>query len=70
LLPAGVRQVKGDFVPDDAVEVAGLDGAVFAKGIVRHSAKSLSEWMGWQTSHLPADVPAEVVHRDDLVILP
>jgi glutamate 5-kinase len=70
LLPAGVREVKGDFGPDDAVEVAGLDGTVFAKGIVRHSAKSLSEWMGWQTSHLPPDVPAEVVHRDDLVILP
>ncbi|HTW06044.1 MAG TPA: glutamate 5-kinase [Acidimicrobiales bacterium] len=70
LLPAGVRAVQGDFYPEDAVELAGPDGAVFAKGLVRHSAKALSEWMGWQTSSLPPDAPAEVVHRDDLVILP
>jgi glutamate 5-kinase len=70
LLPAGVREVRGDFQPDEAVELAGPDGAVFAKGIVRHSAKALSQWLGWQTSHLPPGVSREVVHRDDLVILP
>ncbi|HMK98236.1 MAG TPA: glutamate 5-kinase [Acidimicrobiales bacterium] len=70
LLPAGVRDVLGDFLPEEAVEVAGPDGVVFAKGLVRHSAKDLSEWMGYKTSLLPPDVPAEVVHRDDLVILP
>jgi hypothetical protein len=37
---------------------------------VRHSAKALKEWAGLRTSELPAEVPAEVVHRDDLVILP
>ena len=46
------------------------DGRVFAKGLVRHSSKALAEWAGWQTSELPPDVPQEVVHRDDLVILP
>jgi glutamate 5-kinase len=70
LLPAGVREVKGDFLPDDAVEVAGPDGVVFAKGIARHGAKALTDWMGWQTAQLPPDVPPEVIHRDDLVILP
>ena len=70
LLPAGVREVRGDFLPDDAVEVAGPDGVVFAKGISCHGAKELTEWMGWKTAQLPPDVPAEVVHRDDLVILP
>jgi glutamate 5-kinase len=70
LLPAGVRDVRGDFAPDDAVEVAGPDGSVFAKGLVRHSAKALAEWAGLHTSEMPADVPQEVVHRDDLVILP
>jgi glutamate 5-kinase len=70
LLPAGVREVRGDFAPDDAIEVAGPDGVVFAKGIARHGAKALAEWMGWQTTRLPPDVPEEVVHRDDLVILP
>lgn len=70
LLPAGVRLVKGDFAPDDAVELAGLDGEVFAKGLVRHGSAELTQWAGRQTSELPADVPAEVVHRDDLVLLP
>ena len=70
LLPAGVREVRGDFAPEDAVEVAGPDGSVFAKGLVRHSAKALREWAGLRTSELPAEVPEEVVHRDDLVILP
>jgi len=70
LLPAGVRDVRGDFAADEAVEVAGPDGEVFAKGLVRHSAKALAEWMGRQTSVLPPEMPAEVVHRDDLVILP
>jgi glutamate 5-kinase len=70
LLPAGVREVKGDFAPDDAVQLTGPDGRVFAKGLVRHSSEQLATWAGWQTSELPEDVPAEVVHRDDLVILP
>ncbi len=70
LLPAGVCEVQGEFAPEDAVEVAGPDGSVFAKGLVRHSAKSLREWAGLRTSDLPPDVPQEVIHRDDLVILP
>ncbi len=70
LLAVGVREVRGNFGPDDAVEIAGPDGHVFAKGLVRHDAKALAGWVGWQSSRLPADVPHEVVHRDDLVILP
>jgi glutamate 5-kinase len=70
LLPAGVREVKGDFGPDEAVQLTGPDGRVFAKGLVRHSSEQLAKWAGWQTSDLPDDVPAEVIHRDDLVILP
>src|SRR5579875_1766234 len=70
LLPAGVQALRGEFQAGDAVELAGPDEAVFAKGIVRHSSKELAGWAGWQSSQLPEDVPAEVVHRDDLVILP
>jgi glutamate 5-kinase len=70
LLAVGVREVRGNFGPDDAVEIAGPDGRVFAKGLVRHGAKALAGWAGWQSSRLPPDVPHEVVHRDDLVILP
>ena len=70
--PTGRRRPRGQgrFRPDDAVEIAGPDGEVFAKGLVRHTAKALAGWAGWRTSRLPPDVPHEVVHRDDLVILP
>jgi len=70
LLPAGVREVRGRFMADDAVEVAGPDGRVFAKGLVRVGAVQLAALAGRRTSDLPEGVPHEVVHRDDLVVLP
>lgn len=70
LLPAGVVRVEGSFDAEDAVEIAGLDGRVFAKGLVRHPAARIKEWAGLRTSALPPEVTHEVVHRDDLVVLP
>ncbi|MHB8440359.1 MAG: glutamate 5-kinase [Acidimicrobiales bacterium] len=69
LLAAGVRSVEGRFEAEDAVEIFGPDGEVFAKGLVRHSAERLVMLAGRRTSELPEGVPREVVHRDDLVIL-
>ena len=70
LLPAGVVNVHGAFDADDAVEIAGPDGRVFAKGLVRHPAARVKEWAGRRSSTLPSDLSHEVVHRDDLVVLP
>ena len=70
LLPAGVVAVEGSFDADDAVEIAGVDGRVFAKGLVRHPATRIKEWAGRRSSTLPQDMAHEVVHRDDLVVLP
>jgi glutamate 5-kinase len=70
LLPAGVVAVEGVFGPDEAVSLAGPDGRVFAKGLVRYGADQLRELAGRRTSGLPDDVPEEAVHRDDLVLLP
>jgi glutamate 5-kinase len=70
LLPAGVTGVHGDFDADDAVEIAGPDGRTFAKGLVRHPASVVKELAGRRTSTLPAEMAHEVVHRDDLVLLP
>ncbi len=70
LLPAGVVGVRGSFDADDAVEIAGPDGRVFAKGLVRHPARLVEEWAGRRTVDLPPDMAHEVVHRDDLVVLP
>jgi len=69
LLAAGVVAATGTFGPEDAVEVVGPDGAVFAKGIVRCPAARQGEWLGRRTEDLPDDLSGEVVHRDDLVVL-
>jgi glutamate 5-kinase len=69
LLSAGVVSTRGDFAVDDAVEIADPDGRVFAKGLVGQSATAVAEWAGCRSDELPDDVAAEVVHRDDLVVL-
>ena len=69
LLPAGVVSVTGRFDAEAAVEIAGPDGEVFAKGLVAHSAERISAWAGKRTAELPEAVVHEVVHRDDLVVL-
>jgi glutamate 5-kinase len=70
LLPAGVRGVEGEFDADDAVEIVGEDGKVFAKGLSRYAAADLRGVAGRRTADLPEGLPHEVVHRDDLVVLP
>jgi len=69
LLAAGVISASGDFAADDAVEIEGPDGVVFAKGLVRHPAATVTAWAGRRSSELPSDLAPEVVHRDDLVLL-
>jgi glutamate 5-kinase len=70
LLPAGVTALDGGFVAGDGVEIAGPDGAVFAKGLSQVSAAELAPVAGLRTSDLPEGMLHEVVHRDDLVIVP
>jgi glutamate 5-kinase len=62
--------VEGEFDADDAVEIVGPDGLAFAKGLVRYPAAVLRGVAGQQTSELEDGVSHEVVHRDDLVVLP
>ncbi len=42
---------------------------MFAKGIVRLGSSRSGEWVGLRTPELADDLPHEVVHRDDLVVL-
>ena len=70
LLPAGVLGVSGAFEADDAVEVAGPDGTVFAKGLVRHPASVVAVLAGRRSADITLDGPREVIHRDDLVLVP
>jgi glutamate 5-kinase len=70
LLPAGVLRVHGRFSAGDAIEVAGPDGQPFAKGLVQLGSSQLAAVAGRRTADLDEGVPHEVVHRDDLVVLP
>ncbi len=69
LLPAGVTAAEGSFAVDDAVEIAGPEGKVFAKGLARLPAARAAEWLGRSRVELPPELAGEVVHRDDLVVL-
>ncbi|MHB8263244.1 MAG: glutamate 5-kinase [Acidimicrobiales bacterium] len=69
LLSVGVVGSSGDFREDDAVEIAGPDGLVFAKGLVRYGSEDISRLAGESSRTLPTRVSPEVVHKDDLVIL-
>lgn len=70
LLPAGVVAVDGKFLEADTIQVRSADGHVFARGMVSLDAAQLRRVVGMQTSELPEGVAHEVIHRDDLVVLP
>lgn len=70
LLPAGIVGVTGQFEAGDTVEVAGPSGRPFARGMVSIDARGLISVAGRHTRDLPAGVVDEVIHRDDLVVLP
>ena len=70
LLPAGVRDVSGQFADGDTVAIEDQAGRVFARGMVFVSASELRSVAGRHTSQLPTGMSPEVIHRDDLVLLP
>ncbi len=70
LLPAGIQTVTGDFGEGGTVDVRGPDGVVFARGMAYVAAADLRAVVGRQTKDLPEGMVHEVIHRDDLVVLP
>ncbi len=70
LLPAGVIAVAGDFDEGSTIEVRDLSGVVFARGMAVSSAAIVKANAGRSTRDLPPQVAHEVIHRDDLVLLP
>lgn len=73
LLPSGVREVVGSFRNGDPVDIADLEGRVFARGLAGYSADEIRRIAGRRTSEIEALLGYkyldEVVHRDDLVEL-
>ena len=73
LLPAGVTRVEGSFERGDAVLVRGPDDAPIAKGLAAFDAADAKALVGRRTGEIEAILGfrgrAEMVHRDDLVLL-
>ncbi|MEZ4392994.1 MAG: glutamate 5-kinase [Polyangiales bacterium] len=73
LLPSGVRAVRGDFRRGDPVELEGLDGAPFARGLVAYGALEMERIRGRNTREISELLGVhhgdEAVHKDDLALL-
>jgi glutamate 5-kinase len=74
LLPSGVRRVEGGFGVGDCVRCLGPDGREFARGLVNYSAVELEKIRGAQTRDIERLLgykgSDEVIHRDDLALVP
>lgn len=73
LLPAGVREVRGDFEAGDAVDLLDPAGLVLARGLVGYASEEVPALLGRSTSDLARDLgpgwDRVLVHRDDLVLV-
>jgi glutamate 5-kinase len=73
LLPAGVREVIGQFERGDAVEVRDEAGRVLARGLSAYSSAHAARIIGHQSNEFEALLGwrgrDEAIHRDDLVLL-
>jgi glutamate 5-kinase len=72
LLPSGVREVRGTFLSGDPVEISGLDGRPFARGLAVYGADEVRRIQGLRSAEIEARLGYRlldcVVHRDDLVV--
>ena len=73
LLPIGVLGVRGQFDPGDAVRLVGPGGEEVARGLSRLSSQEAARVAGvTRDATVPVelkDLPAVVVHKDDLVLM-
>ena len=73
LLPAGVRDVEGDFQRGDAVAITDGNGRRIACGIANYGAEEILRIRGLRSDRIEAELGhhygGEVVHRDNLVLL-
>jgi glutamate 5-kinase len=73
LLPAGIKEVHGDFELGETVSVVTTGGSEIARGLVAYPAADLRRISGLQSAGIEARLGYksidEAIHRDDLVIL-
>jgi glutamate 5-kinase len=74
LLPAGVKDVRGDFAMGSVISILDEDGEEVARGLSNFSSGELALIRGMNTKRIPEVLGAEayfdeVVHRDNLVVV-
>jgi glutamate 5-kinase len=73
LLPAGVREVCGEFARGDTVQITTADGRQVACGITNYDSRDAAEISGLKSSKIAEvlghDYGTELVHRDNLVLV-
>ncbi|WP_072328891.1 MULTISPECIES: glutamate 5-kinase [unclassified Paenibacillus] len=72
LLPAGVREVEGDFHPGDVIEVVNLAHRTIGRGVVNYAAWQLQAVAGLGTDEVQKRIDVqriEVIHRDEWITL-
>ena len=73
LLPAGIRQVEGNFQRGDTVNIYNPDGARLGCGITNYSSAEINTIKGKHSKSIARlighDYGSEVVHRNNLVVL-
>jgi glutamate 5-kinase len=70
LLSAGITAVAGEFAAGDPVDLSDSSGRVLARGLVAYDAAELPAMLGRSMAEMGPGYSREVVHRDDLVVLP
>ncbi|HTY77195.1 MAG TPA: glutamate 5-kinase [Candidatus Bathyarchaeia archaeon] len=73
LLPSGLVDVAGEFHAGEVVALTELEGDEFARGLVNYDAGELRKIRGAKTAEIEKALGykglAEVIHRDNLVVL-
>ncbi|NGN42126.1 glutamate 5-kinase [Mesorhizobium sp. CGMCC 1.15528] len=72
LLPAGVRNVSGNFSRGDTVAIVSPEGREIARGLIAYDAADAVRIAGLKTNEIAAVLGYEgrsaMIHRDDLVV--
>ncbi|MGG7519601.1 glutamate 5-kinase [Allorhizobium undicola] len=72
LLPAGVRDVSGQFLRGDTISVVGLEGREIARGLAGYDADEARRIAGHKSREIEALLGyagrSAMIHRDDLVM--
>lgn len=74
LLPAGLVEVRGNFGLGALITIQSPEKGEFARGLVSYSAQDLRKLCGCRSTDIKARLGYkyidEIVHRDDLVLIP